>query len=593
METSQVKGRDFQVSGVESPGYELRGYGGVSASSDSRAAAVGAHMLVAGGNAVDAAIATAFALAVHEPAMSHLGGQGNMLVHLPETGETIALDFYACAPGAASPDMYEWIASPTQGGYRFWTKEDRNTVGAASVCIPGNVAGWVTAHEKWGRLSLAEVVAPAVSAAELGSRASKRTASFIAEQRDKLAQFEASAGIFLNPDGSPKAEGDLIVQPDLAATLRRIGQEGLKVFYEGDIGRAIVDAVQRAGGVLTLDDLKCYPSELMIEKQPDWATFRGLRVAGASPQASALLLNILAVLDGPELDRTKGDPGAQHHFMVEAMKLAFAERAQHIGDHDFVNVPLEGLINPEYAAARRALIDAEEARFPGPGDPWAYQGAAPDPEKITGTPLDAPAPIVGTTHHSHVDQWGGFVALTQSLGDAFGSCMVVPGTGVILNNAMKLFDPRPGVRIAGIQPYKRPMTPWPTLIFEGEQPILSLGSPSGTRIPNAISQVLVNLFVHGMSLQEAVDRPRLHWSGDELEVEENIGDEVKEGLVSRGHQIEYRSARSPWFGAVQIVSRDPETGLCSGAADPRRNGAAVAVQFAHRAAVAHPQASAP
>jgi len=562
------------------PSRGLVSNGGVSSSSDPRATAAGVQALLAGGNAVDAAVATAFALAVHEPAMSHLGGQGNMLVHMAKTRETVAIDFYACAPGAVEPDMYEWIPGPTQGDYRFNTRDELNTVGALAVAIPGNVCGWITAQRRWGQLPLEEVVAPAVRDAQSGSRATARTAAFISEHRDRLARFEASATLFLHPDGQPLVEGEAIFQPDLAETMRLIGSTGIESFYRGSLAEKIVDHVQACGGILTLEDLERYPSELMWVREPDWIDFRGHRIAGATPASSALLFNLLGVLDSVILDNTKQRPTEQHHFIIEAMKLAFAERSQHIGDHTQVNVPFAGLTSPEYTQSRRALIRSDGPSFPGPGNPWNYQDEGPDPDKISHVTQDPPAPMAGTTHHSHVDRWGNFVSMSQSLGDAFGSCVTVPGTGIILNNAMKLFDPRPGIRPAGIASFKRPMAPWPTMVFKGEQAIIALGSPSGTRIPNAIAQVLISILVHDMELQDAVNRPRVHWSGHELEVEGDLPTDVCRGLEAIGHQVKYRSPKSPWFGAVQVVSRDPGTGICRGAADPRRAGAAAGINFA-------------
>jgi gamma-glutamyltranspeptidase / glutathione hydrolase len=546
---------------------------GMCSSSDPRATAAGIQMLLRGGNAVDAAIATAFALAVHEPAMSHLGGQGNMLVHLAEPATTTAIDFYACAPGAARPEMYEWAPSPTQGGYRFHTRDELNTVGHLAIAVPGNICGWVTAHQRWGRLPLRDVVAPAVTDAARGSVATARTAAFISEHQDRLARFRETAAAFLHPDGTPRAAGDLIVQPHLAATIEAIGDGGLDVFYTGALAEAIVEHVRSAGGVLSRDDLARYPERLMWIREPDWVDFHGHRIAGATPASSALLFNLLAILDGADLAAARPQSAEQLHLLIEAMKLAFAERGRHIGDHTQVNVPLEGLCDPGYAAARRALIDPLRPSFPGPGDPWAYQQRPPDPDKLTVAAPTDPAPMIGTTHHSHVDQWGNAVSLSQSLGDAFGSCVTVPGTGVLLNNAMKLFDPRPGPRPAGIAPYRRPLAPWPTLVFKDGRAVLALGSPSGTRIPNAIAQVLVNVLVHGLGLQAAVNLPRVHWSGDELEAESDLPEQAQTGLAELGHQVQYRNARSPWFGAVQAVARDPETGVCRGAADPRRQGA--------------------
>lgn len=555
--------------------------GGVSSSSDPRATAAGVHMLTAGGNAVDAAVATAFALAVHEPAMSHLGGQGNMVVHLAAGDQTTALDFYACAPGEARADMYEWIPGPTQGDYRFDTRGELNTVGALAVAIPGNVCGWVSAHQRWGALPLETVVATAAQAAEQGSPCSLRTASFIEEHRDRLARFGATASVFLRSDGSPRTEGQLIHQPDLADTLRAIGREGFDSFYRGGLARRITDYVRCEGGILSAEDLQRYPSDLMWVRKPDWVDFQGYRVAGATPASSALLFNLLGILDGKDLLQTRDQAPEQHHFIIEAMKLAFAERSQHIGDHTQVNVPYEGLVDRAYTRSRRALIDPENASFPEAGDPWSYQQRQPDPGKLTHGRPDIAPPMIGTTHHSHVDRWGNFVSMSQSLGDAFGSCLMVPGTGVLLNNAMKLFDPRPGERPAGVAPYKRPMAPWPTLVFREGKAIMALGSPSGTRIPNAIAQVLVNTLVHDMDLQEAVDRPRVHWSGHELEAEGDLPEDIRTGLERRGHTIQYRGAKSPWFGAIQAVTREPVTGVCRGAADPRRSGAAAGINFAN------------
>jgi gamma-glutamyltranspeptidase/glutathione hydrolase len=564
--------------------------GGMCSSSDPRATAAGVQMLLRGGNAIDAAVATAFALAVHEPAMSHLGGQGNMLVHLAESRETIAIDFYACAPGAAEPGMYEWIPGPTQGAYRFHTEGDRNTTGALAVAIPGNVCGWVSAQRRWGALDLEEVVSPAAHDARRGSPATARTAAFIAESRERLARFPEAAAAFLRPDGTPKSEGELLVQPHLADTIESIGREGYASFYRGPIATAIVEHLRGAGGVLSEQDLAIYPDTLMWTREPDWVDYKGHRIAGATPSSNALLMNLLAILDGLDLGSRPPLSAGRLHLLVESMKLAFAERSLHIGDHTQVNVPLAGLTNPEYAALRRSLIDPTRASFPGAGDPWAYQEEGPDPERLTATESFPPAPVVGTTHHSHVDRHGNFVSMSQSLGDAFGSCVVVPGHGIILNNAMKLFDPRPGARPAGISPYRRPMAPWPTLVLQDGRAVMALGSPSGTRIPNALAQVLSNVLEQGMGLQDAVDLPRLHWSGDELEAESDLPEETKAGLADLGHEVEYRNARSPWFGAVQAVARDPRTGLCRGAADVRRFGAVAGVTMP---ALRTPAATAP
>lgn len=554
--------------------------GGLSSSSHPVATAAGVQMLLRGGNAVDAAIATALTLAVCEPAMSHLGGQGNMLVHLAAERRTVALDFYACAPGDARPDMYRWIPSPTQGDYRFWTEGDRNTTGPLSVCIPGNVCGWVTAHQRWGLLPLPTVVAPAAAAARDGVALTARMAAFAAERGADLARFPETAAVFLRPDGSPKGAGEPIVQPQLADTITLIGQDGYESFYRGEIARAIVAAAgAAAGGILSPDDLARYPEDLMWTRGPDVVGFRGHTVAGATPSANALLLHLLKLVDGLDLEGTQPVSPEQLHLLIEAMKLAYADRALHTGDHTQVNVPLDGLLSDGYAAERLALISRDRAGSFGPGDPWAHQTARPDPRLLTPTVAEDPGHQVGTTHHSHVDRWGNFVSLTQSLGDAFGSCITVPGHGFLLNDAMKLFDPRPGSRPASISPYRRPLSPWPTLVLDGDDAVMALGSPSGTRIPNTITQVLLNVLDHGLGLQAAVELPRVHWSGHELEAERDLPDATKDGLAARGHEVQFRNAGSPWFGAVQAVARDPRTQVCRGAADRRRQGAVAGVSL--------------
>lgn len=559
--------------------HDVTASGGMSSTSHPLATAAATEMLLAGGNAVDAAIAAAFALALCEPAMSHLGGQGNMLVHLAEERRTVALDFYACAPGAAAPDMYDWIESPTQGGYRFWTEGDHNTIGGRSVAIPGNVCGWLTAHQRWGSLPLADVVAPARRLAERGVPLTRRMAAMVAEVRDRLAKFPETARTFLNPDGSPLREGEVVRQPDLAGTLDVLARDGLDAFYTGPLAHAIVSEVGRLEGVLSLDDLRAYPDRLFITREPDRASFRGYEVQGATLASSALLLHLLTLLD--ECDFRGHEPLGPDkvHLLVEVMKLAYAEREVHIADANQVNVPLEGLLSRAYARSRLAHISPDEARFPGPGAPWGFQDRQPDPAKQLGS-ADANGRASaggGTTHHSHVDAAGNFVSITHSLGDPFGSCVTVPGTGILLNDAMKLFDPRPDAGIHGIAPYRRPIAPWPTLLLRDGRAVLALGSPSGTRIPNALAQVLLNLTDHGMSLQAAVNQPRVHWSGHELEAEGDLPAATLDGLRRRGHEVELRSARSPWFGAVQAVARHPKTGVCQGAADPRRQGAVAGV----------------
>jgi gamma-glutamyltranspeptidase / glutathione hydrolase len=552
--------------------HDVTSYGGLSSSSHPWASAAGVQMLLRGGNAMDAALATAFALTVVEPAMSALGGQGNMLVHMAGEGKTVALDFYPTAPAAAHDRMYEWIPTPTQGGYRFWTKGDANTTGALSVCVPGNVAAWVYAHRRWGSLPLATIVEPAISYARNGAPMTKRMAAFSAEARDRLAQFPATAKLFLRPDGSPLQEGDVVVQEDLARTFALIAEHGADIFYRGEIARAMVDFIQAGGGLITMEDLARYPEEDFRVMEPQGVPYRGYEVQATPPSSSAVLLPIMRLLEGFDLAQYAPLAGEKLHILAECMKLAFADRVPHTGDDAFVNIPLEGMLSDAYTDARRKLIRLDAAGAPEAGDPWPYQTEAPDAAKATGGKRGGDD-NAHTTHHSHVDRHGNFVSFTQSLGDAFGSALVVPGYGFVLNNAMKLFDPRPGLNNS-VGPRKRPGTaPCPALLLKDGKPVMALGSPSGTRIINAIAQTVVNVVDHGLGLQAAVNLPRIHWSGDEFELEQDIPEESKAHLRSLGHALQERNAKSPWFGAIQAVARHPETGLCHGAADVRRQGA--------------------
>lgn len=560
--------------------HDVVGPSGLSSSSHPLASAAGAQMLLRGGNAVDAALATAFALVVCEPAMSHLGGQGNMLIQLAGDEEATGIDGYPTAPGAARPDMFEWLASATQGGYRFWTKGDLNTTGALSVAVPGNLAAWLYAQRRWATLPLRTLVAPAIAYAREGVPMTWRMARFTEEARDRLARFTASAALFLRPDGSPLQEGDIVVQADLARTLELIVDGGEDVFYRGEVGRALVAYVQAEGGILSAEDLERYPRAQLRVLKPQTAPFRGYEVVVSPPSSSATLLPLLRLLDGFDLARYEPLATTKLHLLAECMKRAFADRVPYTGDHDFLDMPLEGLLSASYADARRAGIDPARATFPGPGDPWAHQARPPASATASRGHVDHPAAC--TTHHVHADRWGGLVSWTQTQGDAFGSAMVVPGYGFLLNNAMKLFDPRPGGSNS-IAPGKRPGTaPCPTLLRRDGRPVLALGSPSGTRIINAIAQTLVNLLDHRMCLQAAVDLPRIHWSGDEFEVEGDLPAEALDGLRTLGHTLEVRSPLSPWFGAVQVVAWEPALGVAHGAADPRRQGAVAGVASSPR-----------
>lgn len=552
--------------------HDVVAYGGLSSSSHPLATAAGVEMLLRGGNAVDAALATAFVLVVAEPAMSHLGGQGNALVWIADQGRAVALDFYPTAPAAAHAAMFEWLPSPTQGGYRFQTRDDLNATGGLSVATPGAVAGWFELHRRWASLPLGTIAAPAIAHARTGVAMTRRMAAFSAESRDRLARYPATAARWLRPDGAPLQEGDVVIQPELAATLELLVARGEEVFYRGEIAEAIVRFVAEQGGILGCDDLAAYPADHFQVLEPNSAPYRDYAVVSTPPSSSAVLLPLMRLLAGFDLAALDPLGPDKLHLLAECMKLAFADRSAYSGDDRFVDIPLQGLLSAGYADQRRRLIDPMRAGHPGAGDPWAFQ-VGPGSTSPSTVPLGGGGDVC-TTHHSHVDRWGKFVALTQTQGDAWGSALLLPGYGFLLNNAMKLFDPRPGFANS-IAAGKRPATaPSPTLVLRDGRCVLALGSPSGTRILTAVAQTLVNVIDHRMGLHAAVNLPRIHWSGDEFELERDVPEETHAALRARGHILEVRNAKSPWFGAVQAVARDPATGLCHGAADPRRQGAA-------------------
>ena len=556
-------------------GQDTAGYGGISSTSHPLATAAGIGALLRGGNAVDAAIASGFALSVVEPSMSGIGGQGNCIVFMREDERPTAVDFYAVAPSGAREDMYRWVPGPTQGEYRFHTRGDENTTGPRAVAVPGNVAGWLYCHRRWGALPLQQVIAPAVEYAQNGFPLTPRVAGHLDEAAGRLQTCPESRRIWFRADGSPLSAGDRVRLPQLARTLQLIGREGEDAFYRGETPDRMIDDLAGRGGLLAREDLSSYPADNLRAVEPESVKLGDLEVFATPTSSSVVFLMILKIFEGFGVSPTRLMDARDLHLLIESMKLAFADRRVFSGDPAFVNVPVRGLLSEGYLAQRRSFISPDCARCPEPGDPWPWDPNGPGDSKRSPREAGGEDPEVGTTHHSHVDRWGNMVAMTQSLGDAFGSAVMAPGLGFFWNNAMKLFDPRPG-RANSIEPGKRPSTaPCPVLVTRGGLPFMALGSPSGTRIINSVVQVLVRV-LGGLTLQEAVLLPRVHWSGAELEIEGTMTAEALGELRNLGHDPSVFEGYSPWFGAVQAVSYDASSGLCRGAADPRRQGAVAA-----------------
>jgi gamma-glutamyltranspeptidase/glutathione hydrolase len=530
------------------------------------ATAAGVEILREGGNAVDAAIAASFALAVAQPQSTGLGGGGFLLVRLAD-GRAFAIDARETAPAAAAPDLYTRPGVP----------EDASLVGGLAVATPGLVAGLALAQEAHGTLPLARVLAPAIRLAAEGYEVGAYQVRFMQEMRRRgvAERFPELARIHFPPGATARTR---LVQADLARTLRAIAATGPRAFYEGPVAEAIAKAAIEHGGILTTGDLARYQP---VVRQPLTGRFRGFEVLAFPPPSSGgvTLLQILNVLEGFELAKLGMNSSAAIHRIAEAMKLAFADRAVHLGDPDFAELPVARLLDPAYAAELRARIDPPRWRRA----PWTW---GQDERAIRVEGPGFPPAGAGTAHLSVADAAGNAVAITQTINTPYGSLVVAPGTGVVLNNEMDDFATRPGrpnafglVALAGangVAPGKRPLSSMaPLIVLEGDRLRFVAGSNGGPRIITTTLLALLNHLEFGMDVSEAVAAPRFHhqWLPDELLLESLIPVEVVRALEARGHTVK---TSEDLGGGVEAIAFDPETGLLTGGADPRRDGEAAA-----------------
>ena len=540
---------------------------GMVASPQAGATQAGVAMLETGGNAVDAAVATAFALSVVDAHHSGVGGGGFILIRLAD-GTALAVDARETAPAAATRDMF--VAPDVD--------EHASRFGALSVGTPGLVRGLALALERWGTKSLAEVLAPAIALAEDGFAVGPRHVKTVRFWRQmRLAErFPETARIQLPPDGARIEAGYRLVQPEKAATLRWLAAEGPDLFYTGEIASRIVAEVQKRGGILTKEDLAGYEPKV---REPIRGTYRGLEVLSFPPPSSGgiALVEALNILEPYDLADRGAGSSASLHLIGEALKLAFADRAAYLGDTDFVDVPVAGLISPAYADALRARINPPWYRRA----PWTW-GRREVAIRVEGP--GEPAHDGGTTHLSVTDAAGNAVAITQTINLIFGSGITVPGTGIILNDQMDDFSVAPDTPNAfglvdtrganAVAPGKRPLSSMtPTIVVRDGQVKMVSGSPGGPRIISTTLLTLLNVIDFGMDVQSAVSFPRFHhqWLPDRLLVEPATPADVVEGLRRRGHNVEV-SERN-WSSAQAIVI-DAETGLHTGGSDPRSDGVA-------------------
>ena len=520
-------------------------------------AEVGAGILQKGGNAVDAAVATAFAMPVVEPFMSSLAGGGTMLVHLAKRGETLCVDFNVEAPAAAHDGCYE-LTEGTSTAIFPWrlVVDDANVFGPRSVAVPGSVAGLALALERWGTMDLRDVVQPAITLAEEGFVPDWYVALNTAVMSQELAAFPETARTYLRAGHyiyrTPSmAGGDLFRQPDLGRSLRLLAKEGPDAFYKGAIAQAIHDEVRGKGGYLTKDDLAGYaPRVLPVLK----GQYRGLELAfspGATGGTTALeMLNLLARF--PKARATWKTPRGLH-LRAESVRRAFLDRFEHLGDAERVKSPWSGLVSNEYAAKVAATFKPRGPRSArAVPDPWRYDPGARDADC--------------TTHLCTVDRQRNMVSLTNTAVSLWGSRMVAPGTGILLQNGMVWFDPEPG-RANSVAPGKRPLVNMvPALGFRQGEPYLTVGAPGGRKIVSAIPQVIANMVDLGDTPQAAIEAPRLHTEGGDLWVDDRVGEASLKALEKMGHPVVPKRADTGtlYFSrpvAIRVTRRGLEAGL--------------------------------
>ncbi len=510
------------------------------------ASAAGAEMLAAGGNAVDAAIAALFTLTVVEPMMVGLLGGGTAHLRLPDGTHTV-IDGMATCAAAARPDMFT-PADP--GNPRNLESTGRtNTVGGLSVAVPGNLKAWCETLARFGSFPLADVMAPAIRHAERGYRATPYLSECAKEAAPDMAKDAAIAAIYL-PGGSALQPGHRVVQSDYAETLKVIAQHGAAAL-DGALGTAVAEGIARAGGIVTAEDIRGYRT---VERVPLRGPYRDVEIVLPPPPASSgvHVLQMLNMLSGWDLGAMGFGSADTLHLLAECLKIAFADRAAASGDPAFVKAPVETLISAAYGEQRRAMIDMARAQA------WGAGIAAESPN---------------TTHITVADGEGCIVCSTQTINSTFGARFIVHGTGMIPNNYIATFDPRPG-RALSIMPGKRVTTSMaPMIVLRGGKPAYALGMPGGLRIFGCVMQGMLNLVDHGMSLQEAVEAPRLWTQGDAVEMEPAFGEAVRAVLTSRGHDV----ARMPHVGGGMGAIAFRPDGMMEGAACWRADGTAIGV----------------
>ena len=557
------------------PTQAVRASHGMIATDEELGSEAGVEILKRGGNAVDAAVAVAFALAVVEPAAGNIGGGGFMLIRLAN-GKTTFLDYREVAPGKATRDMYI--------GKDGKLDEEASVIGYKSVAVPGTVAGLALALKTYGSMKLAGVMAPAIRLAENGFPISKRLAHEFEEERPALQRFAVSRRIFLN-DGKMFQPGDTLRQPELAATLKRIARNGAAEFYSGETARALVEDMSRLGGLVTVDDLAKYQPKVREVLRAKYDSDGHAWEVLTSPPPSSGGVAVIEALNMLQTVPLKGwDDVESVHMVAEVMRRVFADRAAYLADPDYSNVPVAGLTDPCYAKEVFATVDSQHAsssKVIKAGNPHACGVAASS--AISPETLVSLGEGPHTTHFSVVDATGNAVASTYTLNDSYGS-HVTSSAGFLLNDEMDDFSTQPGVPNAlfglvqseanAIAPGHRPLSSMtPTILLRDGKLSFVTGSPGGPTIISATLLSILNWMRFGMEPQAAINAPRFHhqWLPDRILIERDFSESLESALNARGHATH----RVGHMGLVNAIAIDPATGDRLGAADPRHDGAAV------------------
>jgi gamma-glutamyltranspeptidase/glutathione hydrolase len=531
---------------------------GMVVAQEKLAARIGRDVLAKGGNAVDAAVATGFAMAVTYPRAGNIGGGGFMLIHLADGNKDISIDYRETAPAAATRDMFLGADGKPDPA--------KSRDSALGIGVPGTVAGLTLALEKYGsgKFTLAQLLQPAIALARDGFVVTDDGADTLPSWHKRLARWPATAKIFSRDDGSSLREGDKLIQTDLAATLEAIAAQGQRGFYEGVVADKLAQGIQAAGGIITRDDLKNYRA---IEREPVRGSYRGYDIVSMPLPSSGgvVLIETLNMLEGFSLKDLKQGSAPSLHLLIETMKRAYADRARFLGDPAFVNAPIAKLTSKDYAARQRASIDVNRAT------PWSDM-----------LPLKQPHEGDNTTHFSVVDSHGNAVSNTYTLNFSYGVGLVAEGTGVLLNNELDDFTAAPGASnaygLVGFEanlpgPGKRPLSSMtPIIVLKDGKVVLVAGSPGGSRIISTVLQVVVNVLDYGMNVAAAVDAPRLHhqWLPDEVRVEQGFPQDVLDELKAKGHRIVTPMGQTS-ANSIAITANGIE-----GGPDPRTRGAEAA-----------------